>query len=87
MLSIEKPSRYIAPKVAMSEIGTATSGSAVAPRRPQEEEDDEDDEPDREQQGELDVVDRRADRGRAVVEHADRRPRARARRRTAAASP
>jgi hypothetical protein len=34
MLSMEKPSTYIAAKVAMIEIGTATPGMSVAERRP-----------------------------------------------------
>ena len=33
MLSIEKPSRYIAPSVAISEIGTASAGMIVAESR------------------------------------------------------
>ena len=34
MLSMEKPSAYIAAKVAMIEIGTATPGIRVAASRP-----------------------------------------------------
>ena len=41
MLSIEKPSRYMPPSVAMSEIGTASAGISVA-EPAQEQEDDQD---------------------------------------------
>ena len=41
-LSTEKPSRYMAPQVAMREIGTASAGISVTGTPPQEEEDDQD---------------------------------------------
>ncbi len=69
MLSMLKLSRYIAPSVAISEIGTASAGMMVAVTPPQEQEDHQDDERDRQQQRELHVVDGVADRDRAIVEH------------------
>ncbi len=71
MLSILKSNRYIAPNVPISEIGTASAGISVAREPPQEHEDHHDHQRDHEQQRELNIVHRLADRARAVVEHLD----------------
>ena len=65
-LSRLKPSRYIAPNVPISDTGTATVGMSAGARIAQEDEHHHDDEHDRDDQRALDVVQRGADRRRAV---------------------
>ena len=65
-LSRLKPSRYITPKVPISDTGTATLGISVARGVAQEQEDHQDHQDDGDHQRALDVVQRGADRGGAV---------------------
>ncbi len=68
-LLIEKPARYITPKVPISDSGTATLGIRVAGDVAQEQEDHHHHQRDRQHQLELHVVDRGADGGGAVGQH------------------
>ena len=69
-----KPARYMTPNVPTSDSGTATLGMIVAAHVAQEQEDHHHHQRDREQQLELHVVHRGADRDGAVGEERRRRP-------------
>ena len=66
-----KFSMYMTANVPTSDSGTATLGITVAAKRAQEEKDHEHDEADRQHQLELHVLDRGANRRRAVGENVD----------------
>ena len=74
-LLIEKPARYMTPKVPTSDSGTATLGMSVAGDVAQEQEDHHHHQRDGEQQLELHVAHRGADGDGAVGEQRRRRPR------------
>ena len=63
-LSSDMPAKAMTPKVPISDSGTATAGITVAAQAAQEDEDHRDDQADREDQRELDVLDRGTHRHR-----------------------